>query len=109
MLPFPEAAIEALARAPEARLLRRLEIVYDMRLPPVRLRPVLAGPNRALMAEDEGETTRSTRTGTIMPPLIASPYLTNLRVFKLGFSDDDRTRSGTARWSARSATATPSR
>src|SRR5204862_5665780 len=33
-LPVPEALVAALAKAPEARLLRRLEVVYDMKYHP---------------------------------------------------------------------------
>jgi uncharacterized protein (TIGR02996 family) len=85
ILPVPEAIIDVLARAPEARLLRRLEIVYDMRYHPFDFGEFTAGPKRALrINETGGEIYEETR---ILPQLMASPYLANLRVFKLGFSD----------------------
>jgi uncharacterized protein (TIGR02996 family) len=89
LLPFPEAVVIALARAPEARLLRRLEVVYDMRHHPFGFDNFILGPNRALKEEervDRGDFYMS-EPGEIMPPLLASPHLRNLRAFKLGFSD----------------------
>jgi uncharacterized protein (TIGR02996 family) len=90
VLPFPDAILHALARSPEARLLRRLEVVYDMRYHPFDFEKVSAGPFQAL-TDDEGPADISsinTFEGTvILPPLLGSPYLTNLRAFKLGFSD----------------------
>jgi uncharacterized protein (TIGR02996 family) len=83
VLPFPDAILAALARAPEARLLRRLEVVYDMRYHPFDFD--VEGPNAAL-TDDEEEQEPHEGT-TILPPLLASPYLGNLRAFKLGFSD----------------------
>jgi uncharacterized protein (TIGR02996 family) len=83
MLPFPDTVIAALARTPEARLLRRLEIIYDMRYHPFEFEDVM--PTAALRdGEEPGETYEA---ANIMPPLLASPHFTNLRVFKLGFSD----------------------
>jgi uncharacterized protein (TIGR02996 family) len=91
MLPFPAAVITALARAPEARLLRRLEIVYDMRYHPFDFDQFVEGLNSALPEEEQLETDTFYMSdgGTIMRPLLASPYLTNLRVLKLGFSDHE--------------------
>jgi uncharacterized protein (TIGR02996 family) len=86
-LPFPEAIFASLAQAPEARLLRRLEVVYDMRYHPFDFEEFLEGPNKALREDEEANDTYE--PVTILPPLLASPYLTNLRVFKLGFSDTD--------------------
>jgi uncharacterized protein (TIGR02996 family) len=87
LLPAPDAAIAALARSPEARLLRRLEIVYDMRYHPFEVGQFTKGPGKALTADErENEIYEG---ATIMPPLLASPYLTNLRVLKLGFSDHE--------------------
>jgi hypothetical protein len=83
VLPAPDALLASLARSPEARLLRRLEIVYDMRYHPFDFD--LEGPNAAL-TDDEQEN-EIYEEADILPPLLASPYLTNLRVFKLGFSD----------------------
>jgi uncharacterized protein (TIGR02996 family) len=86
VLPFPDAAVVALALSPEARLLRQLEVVYDMRYHPFDFEPFLVGP-RAALADDEEEN--ETYDGaTILPPLFASSHITNLRSFKIGFSDD---------------------
>jgi uncharacterized protein (TIGR02996 family) len=91
LLPFPDPIIAVLARAPEARLLRRLEIVYDMRYHPFEFDRVIQGPNKAL-EEDEQAVDRGSfymsEPAEILPPLVQSPYLTNLRVFKVGFSDN---------------------
>jgi uncharacterized protein (TIGR02996 family) len=85
VLPFPDAVIASLARSPEARLLRRLEVVYDMRYHPFDFDEFTEGPNKALTG---GEQQQDWGSGAaILPPLLGSPYLTNLRVFKLGFSD----------------------
>jgi uncharacterized protein (TIGR02996 family) len=82
-MPAPEAILASLARSPEARLLRRLEVVYDMRFHPFDFD--LEGPNSAL-TDDEQEN-ELYEEATLLPPLLASPYLRNLRVFKLGYSD----------------------
>jgi uncharacterized protein (TIGR02996 family) len=84
-LPFPCAILAALARSPQARLLRRLEIVYDMRYHPFDFDQWAEGPNAAL--PDEERANDPWEPGEILAPLVASPYLTNLRVFKVGFSD----------------------
>jgi uncharacterized protein (TIGR02996 family) len=95
VLPFPDAVIAALARSPEARLLRRLEVVYDMRYHPFDLDEFVAGPNEA-RTDDEADEYSTWEEAEIMPPLIESTYLTNLRIFKLGFSDTgDRIRHST--------------
>lgn len=90
VLPFPDAVFASLARSPEARLLRRLEVVYDMRYHAHSFDKVLEGPYKAL-TEDEGSGEpglyETWEEKEIMPPLLASPHLTNLRAFKLGFSD----------------------
>jgi uncharacterized protein (TIGR02996 family) len=83
VLPAPDAILAALARSPEARLLRRLEVVYDMAYHPHYFD--LEGPSQAL-TEDEAPN-EIYEGATILPPLLESPYLTNLRVFKLGYSD----------------------
>jgi uncharacterized protein (TIGR02996 family) len=86
VLPVPEAMIAAIARAPEARLLRRLEVIYDMRYHAFKFDQFTEGPAEQLR---EGE-----RAGEIhdahpsLPFLAESKYLTNLRVLKYGFSDD---------------------
>jgi len=77
-----QAILAALGRSPGARLLRRLEVLYDMRYHPFHFEPFLDGPNRAMTAAEKQESRASH-----LDPLIASAYLTNLRAFKLGFSD----------------------
>src|SRR5262249_10266051 len=89
VLPFPDAVIAALARSPQARLLRRLEGVYDMRYHPFAFDQFVEGLNEALAEEerlDPGDFYMS-EAARIPPPLLGSPHLTNLRAFKLGFSD----------------------
>jgi uncharacterized protein (TIGR02996 family) len=83
VLPFHEAIFTALARSPEARLLRRLEVVYDMQYH-FRAFSQFTGPLNKVLVEGELENDDS---ANIVPPLLESPYLTNLRVFKMGFSD----------------------
>lgn len=84
-LPFPEEIIASLAKSPEARLLRRLEVVYDMRYHPFDFDEVMAGPSEALTEDQGGQETYE--PAEVMPPLLTSPSLANLRSFKLGFSD----------------------
>lgn len=85
-LPEPEAITDVLAEAPEARLLRRLDIVYDMRYHPFDFDQFTAGPNAAL---GDGEGKGAVYDGmSPLPELIRSTVLTNLRAFKIGFSDD---------------------
>jgi uncharacterized protein (TIGR02996 family) len=86
LLPFPDAIVAVLARSPEARLLRRLEIVYDMRYHPFEFDEVTKGPIAALTPDEPNNETYE--PADILRPLLQSPYLTNLRVFKLGFSDN---------------------
>src|SRR5262249_16992276 len=90
VLPFPAAVLASLARSPEARLLSRLEVVYDMRYHPFGFDSAIEGPNRAVKEEEEpvelGEFYMSEPSGGL-PALLASPFLGNLRAFKLGFSD----------------------
>ncbi len=91
-LPGPAEAIAIMARAPEARLLSRLEIVYDMRYHPFDFGEWIVGPSRALSldaSDDSGEGWDVINDVTVLAPLLASPYLGNLRVFKIGYSDDD--------------------
>ena len=56
VLPAPDAILASLARSPEARLLRRLEVVYDMRYHPFDFEPFLEGPNAALNGNEEEAT-----------------------------------------------------
>jgi uncharacterized protein (TIGR02996 family) len=87
LLPFPDGIVAAVAKAPQLRLLRRLEVVYDMRYHPFDFDEYVQGPAEALGSEgDEMETYEPVE---VLPPLVKSPYLTNLRVFKVGFSDSD--------------------
>ncbi|MBY0458257.1 MAG: hypothetical protein K2V38_13030, partial [Gemmataceae bacterium] len=85
-LPAPDAIYNAIARAPEVRLLRRLEIVYDMRYHPFDFDQFVEGPAKALVGnERRGEVYDGFSP---LPPLVASPHLGNLRAFKIGFSDN---------------------
>jgi hypothetical protein len=85
VLPFPDAILAALARSPEARLLRRLEVVYDMRYHPFEFDQFTNGPNAALTGNETPN--ESYEEAALLPPLLGSPYLSNLRAFKFGFSD----------------------
>jgi uncharacterized protein (TIGR02996 family) len=89
-LPVPEALIEVLARAPEARLLRRLEVVYDMRYHPFDFDPFVEGVNGALPEEEQIDTGGFYMSDplSLLPPLGGAETLGNLRVLKYGFSDD---------------------
>jgi uncharacterized protein (TIGR02996 family) len=90
VLPFPHAVVSALARSPEVRLLRRLEVVYDMRYHPFDFDQFTAGPMAALTGDEKSRATYETYEELrVMPPLLESDYLSNLRVFKLGFSHND--------------------
>jgi uncharacterized protein (TIGR02996 family) len=86
VLPFPHALVGALARAPEVRLLRRLEIVYDMEHHPHAFDEFTRGPAAAVRADEKAGAIYDQYA--TLPPLLDSPHLGNLRVFKLGFSDD---------------------
>lgn len=88
--PLHKPLFEALARSPEIRMLRRLDVVYDMRLHFDRFDPFVEKLN-ATLAEDEQmdeEDWYFTDPHEILPALNTSPYLTNLRVLKYGYSDD---------------------
>jgi uncharacterized protein (TIGR02996 family) len=85
VLPFPTEVVAALAGAPEARLLRHLEIVYDMRYHPFDFDQFTNGPSAQLRAGEAGGHTWET---PLLQDLTESPVLTNLRVLKYGFSDD---------------------
>jgi uncharacterized protein (TIGR02996 family) len=85
VLPFPDAVIAALARSPQARLLHRLEIIYDMRYHPFDFDQFVEGPSKALTGDEK--LNENYEPAPILPPLLESPYLTNLRTFKVGFSD----------------------
>lgn len=92
-LPVPELLVETLARSPAARLLRRLEIVYDMRYHAFRLDSAIDPLNEALPDEekiDEDDWYGMLDPGELLPLLAGSPHLTNLRVLKYGFSDEHK-------------------
>ncbi len=92
LLSGPQEAIEVLAKAPEARLLSRLEIVYDMRHHPWAFDDWVEGPARALGVAEGGAYSQwydVLQDVDPITPLLASPYLGNLRAFKYGYSDDD--------------------
>ena len=88
VLPAPDAILASLARSPEARLLRRLEVVYDMRYHPFDFEQFLEGPNAALNEDEHGGEVYDGME--VLPPLLGSSYLSNLRVLKVGFSDTGR-------------------
>src|SRR5262249_19731855 len=73
LLPFPDAVLASVARSPEARLLRRLEVVYDMRYHPFDFDEWVEGPGKALTA-DEGEieidSFYMSDEAALMPPLL---------------------------------------
>jgi uncharacterized protein (TIGR02996 family) len=75
--------VAALARSPQARLLRRLELVYDMRYHPFDFDAFLEGPSRALTQAEWEEDPED----ELLSPLLESPWLTNLRALKVGFTD----------------------
>ncbi|HUR52845.1 MAG TPA: WGR domain-containing protein [Gemmataceae bacterium] len=86
-LPVPEEIVAAIARSPECRLLRHLEIVYDMEYHPHDFDQFTAGPIGQLRdGEAEGASYDATCT---LPHLAESAYVTNLRVLKYGFGDND--------------------
>src|SRR5262249_36739378 len=91
LLPFPITVGASLAGSPEARLLRQLEVVYDMRYHPFDFEQFTEGPTNALTEkEEEKEIDLREGEGWDSPwpfPFLRSPYLTNLRVFKIGFTD----------------------
>src|SRR5262249_44213792 len=76
LLPFPDAVAAALARSPEARLLRRLEIVYDMRYHPFDFDQFTQGPTAALTDDDpDFDPEGFWEPVPLMPALLDSPYL----------------------------------
>lgn len=86
VLPFPFALVQALARAPETRLLRRLEIVYDMEHHPHAFGAFTGGPQAAVRADEKAGEVYDQHP--VLPPLLASTNFGNLRAFKIGFNDD---------------------
>jgi uncharacterized protein (TIGR02996 family) len=89
VLPFFDSLFTALAQSPQVRLLRRLEVVYDMTYHPFDFDPFVSPLNAALPEDEQIDTDElGIDDVEILPALVASPYLSNLRTFKLGFSDD---------------------
>ncbi len=88
ILPFPDAIARSLANCPEVRLLRRLEVIYDMRYHPWEFDDWIEGPNAALREGEElfefDEDMENELV--ILPEILKSPYLQNLRVFEFGYS-----------------------
>jgi uncharacterized protein (TIGR02996 family) len=87
LLPGPDEAVAAVVKAPQMRLLRKLEVVYDMRHHPHGFYDWLDGPVKVL--EIEGERWEHLQDCGVLGNLLKSPYLGNLRVLRVGFSDDD--------------------
>jgi uncharacterized protein (TIGR02996 family) len=85
LLPDIGAIIVALARSPEVRLLQKLEIVYDIRYHPFSFGQFTKGPEKALQP---GEQTRQIGEAPTITLFLKSPYLSNLRFLKIGFSDE---------------------
>jgi uncharacterized protein (TIGR02996 family) len=91
ILPMPDAVLLALAKCPEARLLSRLEVIYDMRYHPFDFDQFVTGPAQA-MREDEGNFEDVTYFDgndlNDFRAVMESPYLTNLRSLTVGFGGD---------------------
>src|SRR5262249_9425581 len=87
VLPVPDAFFPALARSPQARLLRQLEIVYDMAYHPFDFDVLTEGPVAALTEQEEAN--EISVECDILPPLLQSPYLSNLRSLEIGFGGNE--------------------
>jgi uncharacterized protein (TIGR02996 family) len=90
LLPGPGALLEALGRAPETRMLRRLEILYDMRYHHREFEPFLKGVVGTLTeAEKHGSDDLDiSQASPSLSALVRAPFVANLRALKIGFSDD---------------------
>lgn len=88
LLPGPDEALEAVVNSPQMRLLRKLEVVYDMRHHPHGFYEWLEGP-AAAVGLDPSRAWDLLHECNVLAALLRSPYLGNLRSLKVGFSDDD--------------------
>jgi uncharacterized protein (TIGR02996 family) len=90
LLPGPQALFDALGSAPETRLLRRLEILYDMRYHHRDFEPFLKGVVGTLTeAEKHGwDDLDISQANPSLTALVGAPFVANLRALKIGFSDD---------------------
>jgi uncharacterized protein (TIGR02996 family) len=86
MLPFPEPAVAAVAGAPEARLLRHLEVVHNPRDTEV-VDDLVRAPAGMLRADEQHGTVYSALPTLSL--LASAPNLTNLRVLRYGFTDHE--------------------
>lgn len=94
--PAPEAMFAAIARSPESRLLRRLEVIYDMRYHPFDFDQFITELNEVLTEDEKLEMHTFYMydpPSDILSPLTESPNLSNLRILKLGFSDNQLAHS----------------
>jgi uncharacterized protein (TIGR02996 family) len=100
MLPMPDAVLAVLAKCPEARLVSKLEVIYDMRYHPFDFDDFVSGPAKA-MREDEGEYDEDAyfdsdlEGGEVFGPLGKAPCLKNLRSLMVGFGGEDELRHST--------------
>lgn len=104
LLPFLEPVFASLAREPQARLLQELEVIYDMRYHWEQFDPFIQGPGKFMNPEEQilyvGEDPDYTWDDwtwdfwewydedlKCIPFLLESPHLSNLRSFRIGFSE----------------------
>jgi uncharacterized protein (TIGR02996 family) len=85
-LPMPETVIVSLARSPESRLLRHLEVVYDMQYHPFDFDQFTKPLAEKLRPSERSGEEYAAYASLLL--LSESQHLTNLRVFKYGFSDE---------------------
>jgi uncharacterized protein (TIGR02996 family) len=90
--PLHPPLFEALAQSPEVRMLRRLDVVYDMRYHFDRFDQFVEKMNASLPEDEQmdDEDWYFEDPAEIVSVLAASPYFTNLRVLKYGYSDDHK-------------------
>jgi uncharacterized protein (TIGR02996 family) len=89
--PHPEALVAALAASPEARLLRHLELVYDMRYHPYDFDEYVEKMNKTLPDEEQLDTGSfyMAEGATLLKPLAESEFVRNLRVLHVGYGNAD--------------------